>query len=64
MAENTTGFEKSGYIVKKGTPDGDNTKFNVMPPGQDIEDQPVKDIRAMPLKTVTGISYPGDGWGG
>lgn len=62
MAENTTGFEKSGYIDKKGTPNGEGTKFNVMPPGQNIEDQPVKDIRSMPMKHVVGQSYPGDGW--
>lgn len=58
--ENTTGFQTSGYIVKKGAPSGD-AKFNVMPPGQDIGNQPNADIKDMPLKTLTPASYPGDG---
>jgi hypothetical protein len=59
-----SGFEAStdAYIVKKGTPYGEAAKFNVMPPGMDINDQPVRDIRDMSLKKVISESYPGDGW--
>ena len=59
-----SGFEgaTSGYIVKKGTPYGEAAKFNLMPPGMDINDQTVRDIRDMPMKTVIAESYPGDGW--
>lgn len=57
-----SGFQTEGYIDKKGTPYGDSATFNRMPPGMDISDQEVVDIRSMQLKTVTDISYPGDGW--
>ncbi len=59
-----SGFEANtdSYIVKKGTPYGEAAKFNIMPPGMDINDQPVRDIRAMTLKKVISESYPGDGW--
>ena len=59
-----SGFEAStdAYIVKKGTPYGEAAKFNLMPPGMDINDQPVSDIRDMPMKKVTSESYDGDGW--
>lgn len=64
-ADKTSGFQTSGYIVKKkGTPEGENAKFNVMPPGQDIDDQPDADIREMPMKRLVSGSYPGDGWTG
>ena len=58
------GFDSStsSYIVKKGTPWGDNAHLNAMPPGMDIEDQELADIRPMPFKTITAESYPGDGW--
>jgi len=58
------GFEAStsSYIDKKGTPSGDGAHFNAMPPGMDIADQAVADIRPLPLKTLTSESYPGDGW--
>ena len=58
MAENTTGFQTSGYINKKGT---SVENSNVMPPGYDIENQPNADIRDMPMKRVVSGSYPGDG---
>ena len=61
--------EKSGfdgdtanYIVKKGAPFGEAAKLNFLPPGMDIGNQENVDIRNMELKTITGTSYPGDGW--
>lgn len=59
-----SGFQgdTSAYIVKKGTPYGEAAKFNFLPPGMDISNQENKDIRPMQLKTVTGTSFPGDGW--
>lgn len=56
------GFQVSGYINKKGTPQGD-MMLNALPPGMDIGNQDICDIRSMPLKTLTNTSYPGDGWG-
>lgn len=60
--------EKSGftsdtgsYIVKKGTPYGEAAKLNMMPPGMNIEDQLVADIREMPMRKLVGLDYPGDG---
>jgi hypothetical protein len=57
-----TGIKDNGYLTKKGTPSGESAKFNKLPPGMDIEDQSVCDIRAMPMKTVVNLGYPGDGW--
>lgn len=57
-----SGFETDGYIVKKGTPYGEQAKFNYLPPGMNIDNQENKDIRSMPYKEVTDMSYPGDGW--
>lgn len=59
-----SGFQgdTSAYIVKKGTPYGEAAKFNFLPPGMDITNQENVDIRDMALKTVTGTSFPGDGW--
>lgn len=56
------GVSNGGYIVKKNTPYGVGAMFNTLPPGMDIEDQEIADIREMPYKEVTGKSYPGDGW--
>lgn len=56
------GFQTSGYIDKKGTPSGESARFNRLPPGDDIDDQVVADIRNMPMKRVVAQSYPGDGW--
>jgi hypothetical protein len=58
------GFETSGYIVKKGTPSGESAMFNHMPPGMDIDNQEMVDIRQMKLKKITSMGYEGDGWGG
>lgn len=60
--ENDTGFVKSGYINKKGAPSGDSAKFNVLPPGQNIEDQPNADVSEMTMKKITPLGYPGSGW--
>lgn len=57
-----SGFETTGYITKKGTPFGENAKFNFLPPGMDISNQENKDIREMPFKELLDQSYPGDGW--
>ena len=59
-----SGFQggTDSYIVKKGTPYGEGAKFNKMPPGMDIDNQDCVDIRQMPLKKITNVSYPGDGW--
>lgn len=57
------GVKDSGYLTKKGTPSGMEAKFNRLPPGMNIEDQEVKDIRMQELKNWSGgLSYPGDGW--
>lgn len=57
-----SGFQDTGYIVKKGTSYGEAAKFNYLPPGMDIDNQENKDIRAMPFKELLDQSYPGDGW--
>lgn len=56
-----SGFQTSGYINKKGTPHGEAAKFNNMPPGMDIDNQPMADINDMPMKRVVSGSFPGDG---
>jgi hypothetical protein len=58
-----SGIKDSGYLVKKGTPFGVEAFFNSLPPGTDITDQEVADIRKQELLTYSGgISFPGDGW--
>lgn len=56
-----SGFQTDGYIDKKGTPYGEGAKFNQMPPGMDISNQEMTDIRDMPLKRLTKDGYEGDG---
>ncbi len=56
-----SGFQTEGYIVKKGTPQGEGAKFNLMPPGMDITNQDITDQRNMPMKKLTDLDYPGDG---
>lgn len=62
-----TSLDRAGFaahgsqITKKGTPSGDDARFNKMPPGQDITNQDVCDINDMPMKRVVAGSYPGDG---
>lgn len=56
------GLDSSGgWLYKQGTPFGETAMFNQLPPGQDISDQNYAAIYEMKLKTVTEISYPGDG---
>lgn len=52
-----------GAIDKKGTPQGEAARFNKMPPGMDITNQEVADIRDMPMRKLTDLSYPTDGGG-
>lgn len=57
------GIEDRGYLVKKGIEFGVNAMFNSLPPGMDIEDQEVSDIRKEDMVTYSGgMGYPGDGW--
>lgn len=57
------GIRDAGYLVKKNLEYGINAFYNTLPPGMDIEDQEVADIRAMDLVVYEhGMSYPGDGW--
>jgi hypothetical protein len=56
-----SGFQTEGYIVKKGTPQGESAMFNKMPPGMDITNQDVTDQRSMPFRKLTELDYPGDG---
>lgn len=56
------GVNDTGYLDKKGTPSGMEAKFNVLPPGTNIDDQSVADIRELPMKMWGGgLSYPDDG---
>jgi hypothetical protein len=57
-----SGFITDGYLDKKGTPQGEGAMFNRMPPGQEIENQVVAEINAMPYRKVVEESYPEDGW--
>lgn len=59
-----SGIQDTGYLVKKNLPYGVNVFYNSLPPGMDIEDQEITDIRAQPYKEITEKSYPGDGWTG
>lgn len=47
----------SGYIDKKGAVYGEAAKLNQMPPGEDIENQQMADIRSMPMKTIVSGDY-------
>jgi len=63
VANEKVGIEDSGYLNKKGTPSGIGAMFNKLPPGMNIENQEVCDIRAEPIHEYKGGgSYPGDGW--
>ena len=57
-----SGFITDGYLDKLGTPYGEGAKFNFLPPGMEIDNQENREINEMPLRTVTAMSYPGDGW--
>lgn len=57
------GVRNSGYLAKKGLEFGVNALYNTLPPGMDIEDQEISDIRKMEMAVYEGgIGYPGDGW--
>jgi hypothetical protein len=57
------GVRNSGYITKKNLEYGVNSMTFSLPPGMDIEDQEIADIREMQMVVYDrGISYPGDGW--
>ncbi len=64
MRDQRVGFVTSGYIDKKGTPNGLSAAFNWLPPGQDISDQYNADIRDLPMKEPMATGYEGDGWKG
>jgi hypothetical protein len=55
------GIKDSGYLDKKGTTGADTLMLS-MPPGMNIENQKLSDQHEMPMKTVTSLGYPGDGW--
>lgn len=55
------GIQASGYLDKKGTT-GAETVMLSMPPGMNIGNQKLSDQNEMPMKTVTSLGYPGDGW--
>lgn len=57
------GFQVSGYITKKGTPSGENAKFNFLPPGQDIDHQENADLWDGPKGMKELVDSTGyDGW--
>jgi hypothetical protein len=57
------GIKDTGYLAKKGLEYGVNAMYNSLPPGMDIEDQEVSDIRKMQMTAYEGgLGYPGDGW--
>lgn len=57
------GICDNGYLTKKGLEEGGaNVMLHSLPPGMNIEDQENADIRKMPMKTITAMGYPGDGW--
>lgn len=57
------GIKNNGYIAKKGLEYGVNALYNSLPPGMDIEDQELSDIREMQMVVYQGgVSFPGDGW--
>ena len=63
------GLQTTGYIDKKGTPVTMGAQigyiFNRLPPGMNIMNQDVCDIRDEPMKElVSTAGYPGDGWTG
>lgn len=67
------GIKDAGYLDKKGTPSAFSANssgmtghvFNQLPPGDNIGDQKVSDVKrtdSMKVKEVVNMSYPGDGW--
>lgn len=63
VGDERVGARNWGYLAKKGLVFGVNALYNSLPPGMDIEDQEVCDIREMKMVVYdTGLGYPGDGW--
>lgn len=63
LGDERVGIRNAGYLAKKNVPFGVNAMFNSLPPGMDIEDQEVCDIRQEELRIYEGgLGYPGDGW--
>jgi hypothetical protein len=57
------GICDSDYLTKKNLVEGGaNVMLHSLPPGMNIEDQENADVRVMPMKTITAMGYPGDGW--
>ena len=57
------GIKNTGYLSKKELEFGVNALYNSLPPGMDIEDQELADIRKMEMAVYEGgMGYPGDGW--
>ena len=57
------GIRNSGYLAKKALDFGVNAFYNSLPPGMDIEDQEISDIREMEMVVYEGgLGFPGDGW--
>jgi hypothetical protein len=53
------GVKDTGYLDKKGTPNSNSLLS--LPPGTNIDDQKIKDIREMRMLNYKGgYSYPGD----
>ena len=63
VGDERVGIRNHGYLSKKNLEFGVNAMYNSLPPGMDIEDQEVTDIRQMELRVYErGLGYPGDGW--
>jgi hypothetical protein len=63
VGDERVGVRNWGYLAKKGLEFGVNAFYNSLPPGMDIEDQELCDIREMKMVVYdTGLGYPGDGW--
>lgn len=57
------GVRNNGYLAKKELEFGVNAFYNTLPPGMDIEDQELSDIRQMEMVAYEGgLGFPGDGW--
>ena len=52
------GVRNSGYLTKKGLEYGVNSMTFSLPPGMDIEDQEIADIRRMGINTQGGMPTP------
>ena len=63
IGDERVGARNYGYLAKKNLEFGVNAFYNSLPPGMDIEDQEVCDMREMKMVVYdTGLGYPGDGW--